>query len=141
MQAYQTHSGTSKTVLVYPGGSPSACHSTFLRFIVSLSVISESSSASISCSMTSSQILYQEMNTSYVKNATPYPNECILLVFTHCIYALVGDCPHPTFHCKDISTHEQFIILGLLLILTIFPLSPAKSFLVFFSFASVTLSK
>jgi hypothetical protein len=45
---------------------PSTCRSTFLRAIVSLSVTSESSNGSISCSVRSSQTLYQEMNCFYV---------------------------------------------------------------------------
>lgn len=87
-------------------------------------------------SMRSSQILYQDINWSYVKKDAPSPNECILFIFRCCICASVGDCPHPTFcrHLKDTSTHEQFTILGLLLILICFPLSPAKSFIGFFFF-------
>lgn len=40
-------------------------------------------------------------------------------------------------HCKDTSTQEQFVIPGLLLILTLFPLSPAKSFIGFFFFLCI----
>lgn len=62
-----------------------------------------------------------------LRKMQPPSNECILLIFRHCICASVGDCPHPTFcrHCKDTSTHERFVILGLL-ILTHFPLESCQ---------------
>lgn len=73
------------------------------------------------------------------KMQPPRPNECILLIFRHCICASFGDCPHLTFRQrrKDTSTPEQFVNLGLLLILTLFPLSPAKSFIGFFFFLRI----
>ena len=97
-------------------------------------------------------VLFNEMFTDLVsgyelllckercKPAPPTaPMMNVFSVFRRRICASVGDCPHLTSHwyCEDISTHEQFIILGLLLVLTLLPLSPAKSFTGFFFFLCI----
>lgn len=93
--------------------------------------------------MRSSRVLYQDTNYLCVEKDSNAPDECILLIFRRCISASVGTVPiwHPANTART-PTHGQFVILGLLLRLTLFPLSPAKSCTGFsFSLASVTLSK
>lgn len=57
-----------------------------------------------------------------------------------CICAFTADRPHPAFHGEVTSGSQAVQHSGLLLVLTVFPLSPAKS-LIKFSFASTNLPK
>lgn len=134
-------SGPSRTGLEHSAGArcwgcpPPHYHYLLLGAIVSfLPVTSESSSGPVSSSRRRSQILYQDMNCFCVQEEAALPDECIRLIFSRRVCASVADCPHPTFHghCKD-TPQERFVIPGLLLILTRFPLSPAKSFIEFLS--------
>lgn len=75
-------------------------------------------------SLRSLQLSYQKTDCVYGENATPLMNVASQYSDTICVS--VEDCPHH----KDIYTHEQFVILGLLYEHS--PSNPAKSFLGFF---------
>ena len=112
---------------------------TFLGAPVFLSVTSESGNRSTSRSRRRSRILYQDMNCFYMKkDATPRPSPMnVFSLFRHHVCASVGHCPTCCQSFEDTSAHEQFVILGLLLVLTLLPSSPAKSSIGFLFFLCI----
>lgn len=83
--------------------------------------------------MRRSQVLHQDRNGffSVEQGCTPPYWMYSLPIQTLILHPL--ETVHSTFHrhCKD-SPYEWFVILGLLPMVTLFPLSPAKSFIGFF---------
>lgn len=117
--------------------SPTTRQEAFLGATVFLSVTSESANRSTSHSRRCSWILLSGYKLLLYEERCNPPTMNSFSLFRHCVCASVGDCPTFRQSFEDTSAHERFVILGLLLVLTLLPLSPAKSSIGFLFFLCI----